>query len=179
MRAPLSPPRLSLSRKFDADGQAVETPGAPARAAEHQHRARQLLQQQGPDLQTALDQTIEDYLPPRWLENATVLASASSITFRMLLDHTSGIGDLSMNGAPENLKDNPDYYHFSQPLGGTQGCVSYANENYRIMTYLIPALAEPNALLAVHTGSYQKSLDEYLDIMELAYGLSFENYMKK
>jgi CubicO group peptidase (beta-lactamase class C family) len=151
----------------------------------------QLLSQKGPDLNTALDESIAPYLPPLWLNpnrrpaNVTpqqaqsVVEKANNTTFRMLLDHTAGITDLSVSdGAPENLQDNPDYYHFSQPLGGTRGCVAYGNEHYRIMTYLIASLVDGPALLAAHLASAQLPMDQYLDTMRDAYGQSFESYMR-
>lgn len=137
----------------------------------------QLLQEKNPSLDAILDTTVWPYLPPLWWGDLS--DTHKLITFRMVLGHTSGISDIQVSGnAPANLENNPDYWHWSQPLQGTQGCYEYANENYRIITYLIAKLAEPNAMLAAHIGSSSKTFDEYLDDMDEAHGTAFHNYMR-
>lgn len=150
----------------------------------------QILSQRGPDLETALDETIAPYLPPLWLDPSRrpanvplqqaqrIVEKANNTTFRMLLDHTAGMSDPIPGPRPDNLDDNPDYYNFCQPLTVARGCYAYGNEHYRIMTYLIAGLVDGPALLAAHTASNNLPMDDYIDTMRDAYGQSFEAYMR-
>jgi CubicO group peptidase (beta-lactamase class C family) len=134
----------------------------------------QLLEQMGPDVNTALDQAIGPFLPQRWSEGDDFQAAHEAITFRQLLNHTSGLSDDSTSNAPATIQDNPSYYHFTIAPGGN----GYRNENYRIMTYLIPRLADPAAIQAVEDQWADADLDTYLDEVMEAHGLAFEDYMK-
>lgn len=134
-----------------------------------------LLEQQGPDFTTALDQTIEAYLPKRWLNN--ISASHKAITFRMLLNHTSGFADIQSTEGPANREDHPDYLHFTSGLRATQGSYNYSNENYRILTYLIPRLAYADQIQAIENAYADADFELYLDEMRDGSGLAFENYM--
>jgi CubicO group peptidase (beta-lactamase class C family) len=136
-----------------------------------------LLAEMGPDLDTNLDLPIAPFLPARWQDQLS--DAHNNITFRMILNHTSGIRDVGTGSMPENRKSHPDYYFFSTPLTGTQGCNRYANENYRIMTYLIPRLAEPEVVEDWEDLYEDLDFEEYLDEMRDLHGLAFEEYMRE
>lgn len=136
-----------------------------------------LLEERGPDFQITLDLPVAPFLPLRW--QSSLAAEHNLITFRMLLNHTSGILDLPTGQMPDNRKEHPDFFHFTNPLGATQGCNNYANENYRIMTFLVARLAVPGVIQDLEEEYENANFEVYLDEIRDCSGLEFEKYMEE
>jgi CubicO group peptidase (beta-lactamase class C family) len=133
-------------------------------------------------VQDQLDMKIYERLPPNWLTNDEypLPDSNKNISYRHLLQHRSGIGQLigSGNAVPDGfLWWDPCWAILAyEPV--VPSPYHYDNFNFAMLTYLIPAIAYPQEFQHTHEDNKELPLHEYTEKMRLECGKLFSKYMK-
>lgn len=135
----------------------------------------------GRPLESWLDEEVYYNLPLIW--RANIDASWKQVTFRQLLQHKSGVRELTAKdkeGFEANgYRQNSPFIYFLKPIKEADRNVRlYQNFNFTILTYLIPLIANP---------SLRETLDEEIKAKKLKVddlyitqrlGNEFEKYMR-
>jgi len=141
----------------------------------------------GQSVSQALDVSIRHYVPDRWLkayfargpnDPSQYVPAVNRITLRHLLNHRSGLRKFPNGGAhgtimARTLADGPN------PLRIGTGPLSYLNENFTLLLYIIPRLAYPNAVDSLERAHANKSLKDYNVAIAKSYGVLYERYMRE
>ncbi|MEO7313367.1 MAG: serine hydrolase [Chitinophagaceae bacterium] len=117
-----------------------------------------------------VDELIWPYLPAHWVKGPNI----KGITFRQLLNHTSGI---VYDKTPNNNNNGDDYQTLKTLVAAgvviANKVPSYNNRNFALMRLLIPAIAKYN-IVAISSGT----TGPILTALENAQAIQFANAYK-
>jgi len=136
-----------------------------------------VFQEKGWEMETALDRQVLFDLPLRWQPLIPEDGNNRTVTYRHLLTHTSGVDEGAID-VPDEFSLLLSYYNFTTPFQGTQGTEDYDNENFRVLTYLVPRNRYPKDMLNADVDMKSDPLEQYLPAIRDEHGLAFEDYMR-